>query len=333
MRYDVFTDFHINRFCNFDCSYCYLHGADKRNRVRRGADKDRIIEGFNRTGLTWFIHITGGEPFLHPEFPALCAGLVQRHYISVNTNLSTANVREFAQSVPPERVGYVHCSYHVESRRGEETRARFVEKFRILKEKGFAVHASQVVTPTVVREFPDLFEELAKDGVILRPKVLKGLYRYRSHPSAYTAAERDLICRYIARCNEEEGEPDFFTTFFFREDEFVEGDLSFKGERCAAGAKFVVIRENGDATRCLDVSESLGNVFDGTLRLCAESACCPATKCSSPRFGLNFCEGVPVCVRHHPARGIVGQLIRNARRWIKRRQVETLAPPRGTPSA
>lgn len=328
MQYDIFTDFHVNRFCNFRCSYCYLHGADKRSAAHRGAPKERIVDGFNRTGLTWFVHMTGGEPFLHPEFPALCEELARRHYLSVNTNLSTGNVREFAERVPREKVGYVHCSYHNEFRKSAQAKRYFIEQANYLKSKGYPVHASQVIHPGIVEEYPRLFEELRREGVILRPKVLKGLYRYRSYPSAYTTAERDMIYAYIERCREEEKERDFFTAFFFREDEFAEGDLSFRGKPCAASAKFVVIHENGDVVRCMDTNEPLGNLFDGTIRLRETAVPCPSLKCSSVRFGLNFAEGPPVPLHRHPARAVVGQVIRNARRWLKRQRERLAAGPR-----
>ena len=319
MQYDLFADFHINRFCNFDCSYCYWQGPERHDPAHRGAERERIVSGFNGSGLAWFIHITGGEPFLHPEFVDVCRDLAQRHYISINTNLSTPNaIARFADVMPPDRVGYLHCSYHMEIRKGEADRKTFAERVKLLRAKGFSAHVSQLFLPGMSEAFPALFERFRKDGILLRPKVLKGVYGYKAYPAGYTQTERDMIRDYVERSRENIGDKDFFDAFFFREDEFVDCDLSFKGQPCRAGSGFVVVLPNGDVLTCLGMLKPMGNLFDGSFKRLSQPVLCAANKCTSIRFGLCFCDGTPQPVPDRPLLSFTEGVVNRIKRLFPR---------------
>jgi len=66
MKYDVEADFSPSTACNFRCRYCSIplkiRGAEP---VLYGTS-DQWQEGFDATGKTWLIHVTGGEPFAIP---------------------------------------------------------------------------------------------------------------------------------------------------------------------------------------------------------------------------------------------------------------------------
>ena len=102
----------INDFCNFNCEYCYPDA--KMNKFIGLRDISKIVDGFRRTGLKWLIYITGGEPFMFPRFVDLCEKLTKEHIISVNSNISHADVFHFAERINPERLRCVHCSLHIQ---------------------------------------------------------------------------------------------------------------------------------------------------------------------------------------------------------------------------
>jgi len=92
----------LNELCNFRCPYCFC-GEEKLSREHPACGKyspEHIADCFDRTGKTWQVHMSGGEPFLYPRFVELCMALTRSHYISMNTNLSTANANDFACKVP-----------------------------------------------------------------------------------------------------------------------------------------------------------------------------------------------------------------------------------------
>src|ERR1039458_3239170 len=64
---------------------------------------EQYLEFFNSTGKIWLLHLTGGEPFFHPDFVRLCRTLTSRHFISVNSNLSSHRVRDFAAEIDRSR--------------------------------------------------------------------------------------------------------------------------------------------------------------------------------------------------------------------------------------
>lgn len=71
------------------------------------ADTQKVLDGFERTGLTWLVHMSGGEPFYFPHFTELCQGLTEKHSISINTNLSHRDVIHFARAVNPQKVEFI----------------------------------------------------------------------------------------------------------------------------------------------------------------------------------------------------------------------------------
>ncbi len=64
-------NFELTPFCNFNCVMCYVHlnedGAKKQGRVL-GADEWLEIARQAKEAGTLEISLTGGEPFVHPEF-------------------------------------------------------------------------------------------------------------------------------------------------------------------------------------------------------------------------------------------------------------------------
>ncbi len=98
--------------CNFRCSYCFRSNFDK----HKFMDIDKIVEGFNGLGLTCQISITGGEPFLFPNFVDLCKKLTERHIIRLATNSSRKEIYRFAEEIDPNRVSSINLNIHLEER-------------------------------------------------------------------------------------------------------------------------------------------------------------------------------------------------------------------------
>ena len=62
------------------------------------------------------VKMVGGESFLYPRFVELARCLVEKHYILLSINLSTKNVYEFADVIPPERVLTICAASHITER-------------------------------------------------------------------------------------------------------------------------------------------------------------------------------------------------------------------------
>ena len=123
---DVEVNWLVNDTCNFSCEYCYP-GA-KKNQFAGLRDTQAIVDAFDRTGWRWLIYLTGGEPFLMPNFVELCQGLTQKHFVSINTNLAHRDVYRFIETVSPERMRCVHCSLHMAEREKRGLVDDFIKK-------------------------------------------------------------------------------------------------------------------------------------------------------------------------------------------------------------
>ncbi len=101
--------------CNFNCPFCYntelVHGTTQ------CISGEQIFDHLKkRKGIVEALVISGGEPFLYPRFVELVEALTEKHYVSINTNLSRSNAYDFANVIPPEKILYIHASLHIMER-------------------------------------------------------------------------------------------------------------------------------------------------------------------------------------------------------------------------
>ena len=89
----------INEICNFNCSYC-TQWHNKKEGIKP-IDISKLSESLHYLDKDWLFLITGGEPFLEKNFIKICEEITKRHYISLNTNLSTTNFFYFADKINP----------------------------------------------------------------------------------------------------------------------------------------------------------------------------------------------------------------------------------------
>ena len=328
--FDIRAEWQLNIFCNFNCSYCYFTQKERSDPSLIGHhDIDALVRAFDQTGRVWQIEMSGGEPFLHPRFVELCQKLTQRHTLDITTNLSTDNVETFCKEVDPRRVASVHASLHILERERLHLKDDFIKKWHLLKEHGFQVHASQVMFPPILSRFAGIFDEFAKHGIVVRPKMFKGDYRGRSYPGGYTEDEKNVILSFDKRADETEN-PEWllikvrhkqyhrFVNFQCNK-ETLSGYLSFRGIPCAAGKEFVVIRFNGDVLRCDDDPRYLGNLFKGHLSYLKGTEACGGRICSCPHYGLALASGKPSVIaaarlRHGVFFWKIRAILRNAKK-------------------
>ncbi|MEV0131407.1 radical SAM protein [Dactylosporangium sp. NPDC050688] len=97
--------YEINKGCNFSCEHCYLELRPFEGLAL--PDKLRLIDMLAEVGVFWF-QITGGEPLIDPDFPAVYerahqAGMM----IEILTNgsrLSRPHLVSLFQNRPPHRI-------------------------------------------------------------------------------------------------------------------------------------------------------------------------------------------------------------------------------------
>jgi MoaA/NifB/PqqE/SkfB family radical SAM enzyme len=314
MKFDIEAEWTLNLLCNYDCAYCFSRSSTEHQLVGRMSPEE-LLDFFDSTGKTWMLRLSGGEPFVYPDFVRLCRTLASRHYLSINSNLSSSRVREFAAEVDPGRVQFVHCGVHVEERDRRNDWRKLWTSVACLREGGFPLYASLVMTPAAFAEFPRVEEPFAALGVPLIPKAIRGAYEGRWYPQAYTEAERTKFRRFseqaelVAKMGECRPDWDAITINPLLDRDYLDGFPDFTGIPCSAGRLSVSILYDGRIFRCGQKTE-VGNVFERRLQLFPEDRPCDDESC--PYFCLRYSRFRKDATANYPRReepGAPGQTL------------------------
>jgi MoaA/NifB/PqqE/SkfB family radical SAM enzyme len=260
-------DWHLTNRCNFFCEYCHPQIRYVLNRKHLDEPApELVVRRFNELGAVCLVHMSGGEPFMFPGFVELCEGLTRRHHISINTNLASSDVPEFAERVVPERVAKIVAAIHQPERelRGLELES-YAANYLVLRNAGFDVTALYVLYPPLLPRLTADLHRLRELGVDhVRAKVFKGVYEGVRYPEGYTEEQKALI---LANSGE----------YVFNRP-YLDGLLSFRGQPCTAGVTSFKVTVTGDVRRCASVPTDYGNLYDGTFTPAAISQPCPAKR-------------------------------------------------------
>ena len=164
--------FELTPRCNLRCRMCY---------VRMTPEQMKPI-GTERTAAQWlelgrtaaeqgmiFLLLTGGEPFLRPDFPEIYEGLTKLGLsISINTNgtLLTSGLKELFHRLPP---AYVNVTLYGLDETGYETLCgdgaayhKVMDALDWFRSEGILTHLNVTLTPTNQSRWED-FENFAAE--------------------------------------------------------------------------------------------------------------------------------------------------------------------------
>jgi pyruvate-formate lyase-activating enzyme len=269
----------LNQACNFDCAYCFREGVDTERRREHPEcgrySPSEIASFFDSTGRTWRIHMTGGEPFLYPKFVELARALSQRHQLTINTNLFTPNVRDFADSVPADRIHGIYATAHIEELdKRPGGMERFAQNCICLQDRGFAVRLKYIAWPPFLSRMETDIAYFQSKGIErIETKIFRGRYAGRSYPKHYTRRERKRL---------KSGNLSHY------EQAILSEKPDFQGRVCMAGHRAFNMDIGGNLSRCCTISESYGNLFEQDYRLDGPPTPCPVNNCTCPYQGLKF---------------------------------------------
>lgn len=280
----VFASWVITNACNFRCSYCYNNSNCAKN---ENWDIHTIIRALSQTGQKWCMGITGGEPFVYPDFLNVCTHLVQNDItLYIDTNLSIEKkVLEFAEKIPASMVENFYVSLHIEEREKRNEVGNFIRLVNFLQSKSFPIQVNYVLDPRLFHRFEKDFDFFKSNGITLLAKPYKGVYKLRAYPEFYTKKQREIILK---------SSPDAF-----RRTLFYPGNA-----RCEAGKSLVRIAADGSVTRCVGDHTLLGDIYSG-FSLFKEATPCNAPFCSCFGWDLIDDEDKKILIRNALADKIV----------------------------
>jgi MoaA/NifB/PqqE/SkfB family radical SAM enzyme len=247
------VSWNMNTLCNYRCSYCTQRFLDDRKRWAK--DLPAFLDTFGQlpaqTGVPWEIKLSGGEPFLHPEFVDVVRALASRGlYISVVTNFSQEALIEPFIEAAGGYLRVISCSLHLEFADVDAfvARAREVQR-RVASNPSSSLVVTCVATRENLPKLLSLHDRFADAGVRFKVQPEKQDREIVVYDDASTAV--------LYRLGGHNG------TGHIAHD--------FGGQPCWSGARYFIVDDRGDAFRCYPArryrAEFLGNVALGTLRL------------------------------------------------------------------
>ncbi len=164
--------FELTPCCNMNCRMCYIRLSkeeqEKNGRLRTAEEWIKLGQVCRESGML-FLLLTGGEPFLRPDFREIYEGLYRMGLLlSINTNgtLITEETVEWLKESPPEKVNitlYGGSSAAYEKLCGyRDGYNKAVRAIRMLREAGIRVNVNVSFTQENAEEQEKIFAFLEK---------------------------------------------------------------------------------------------------------------------------------------------------------------------------
>ena len=272
MRQDLHFTWDIHYKCNFRCPYCWFFDnwaqQAKRN-VYLSPEKwmKHWKNIYDRYGSVR-IEITGGEPFLYPNFIQLVKMLSEIHTIKVTTNLS-CDIKNFVRELNHEKVN-LDLNFHPLFANIDN----FIEKALVLQKADFRfgvcylAYPPQMASIEVVRR---RFEEVRIDFALA---AFWGEYNDKQYPVAYSEKEKEAMRPYL-------GNIDRITYH-------LDGK-SPKGKLCNAGYSYANIHADGKVVRCAQYADKpFDDIMGENFSLFSKPLPCEAETCPGNEYD-NIC--------------------------------------------
>lgn len=266
LNYNKSMIWNMTRNCNFQCSYCYFPHTNEK--IRNPISAETLLEFLNRNHDKWLVGMTGGEPFLYPEFVSLCKKITQKHYIGIDTNLSLSKqINEFAKTISPQSVNDIYASLHIEEREKRNAIPAFIENYHILADAGFTIKVNYVLHPSMEQRYPDDVAFFSKHGVPITPRPFKGIHNGLTYPQNYSAEIKNVFTEHPAAG--------------------IKMVFNFRGVDCLSGHSFIRMEPDGTIFRCPGDRTVLGNIHD-QVTLNSSATPCAVDRC--PCQGVNYVD-------------------------------------------
>lgn len=286
--------------CQYHCAYCSARKDHELESVKM-IQPERWVEAFRRTGVRWHLHVTGGEPLLHPWALKLFPLLSEEHELSLNTNLPPQPARKIGRLIVPRNLRYIHVGVHPEERAAHGGPGELRDTIDVLTSIGHRVFPSCVMSPLSFKWLTQEIQRYREDyGIVLIPKAFRGIVQVGDRRIQYPAGYTDSQCEQFRALVEisyshyrEWIEGVVPTVNPFLDQLFVGiGFPGFTGKICRAGVDFVRISPTGEVQRC-DRHAPLGNILDGTFARAERPAPCNDSGC--PYFCFRYLVTTHVC--------------------------------------
>ena len=217
-------------YCNYDCKFC----SSKTSIVPKEVfSKEKIIDAWKKVHDKYGrckIYITGGEPFLYPDFYEIIYNLLKFHDLHITTNLSF-DINSFINLQTDKKNIFINATFHPFYQPVQD----FMNKILILKSNGYRVsvtYMSDDMQMTEVINYKNMFVQKNIDFSIVEVNCKTTI--------------NDIV-------------KNFLINGFIKE-----GTLSCRDNEkkvCNAGYEYLIINDSGDIFVCSRNKDKIGNIF------------------------------------------------------------------------
>ena len=170
--------FELTPVCNMDCKMCYVRLSKGQQEaiapLKTAKQWLELGEKAKQAGMLYLL-LTGGEPFVHPQFRQILEGLHRMGFlISINTNgtMIDETAIEWLKNCPPVRfnVSLYGVSDEMYGRLCGNPKGftQTVRAIRLLKEVGITVKLNCSLTPENAQDLPGIVEFAKQNDLILQ---------------------------------------------------------------------------------------------------------------------------------------------------------------------
>lgn len=207
--------FELTPVCNMNCKMCYVRMSREEQEaihpLRSAEEWLRLGECARDAGLLYLL-LTGGEPFLHPQFREILTGLHKMGLIiSINSNgtLIDEKVVQWLKEVPPVRINITLYGASNETYRrlcgNPNGYTQVVNAIHLLREAGITVKLNCSVTPHNVEDLEEIFRFANEEGLVIQatsymfpplrrdPAMVGQNDRFTAEDAVYYAAKIDYL--------------------------------------------------------------------------------------------------------------------------------------------
>lgn len=241
----------INNSCNYRCKYCFSLDLFEHSNEQLYSN-EHIANSFNKTGTSWLVVITGGEPFLHKDFIGILKLLTQKHTVAFSSNFSSPDIYRLIEIENKNHILLVNASDHFEYRKTlKSDNDDFIKKVLFLQKNNIPVLVSHVAYPPYIKNIVSQIQHLRTSGIKdISVLAFRSNYNGYSYPENYTNEEIEFIDK---------------NSIDDTESIIARKQTNFYGRYCEAGRNFFFMDNMGNVRRCGSILEKFGNIFKGTF--------------------------------------------------------------------
>lgn len=266
--------------CNYCCPYCWWHGK------WQDIASQNYYPGLKRLIDTWeriyrlygsaHIDISGGEPFLYPDFLEFISAVAHYHSLAINTNLSFEPASMIEKVKDNREKIRLNATFHPLFADFDI----FINKAMMLQDNDFPIGIAYLAWPDQIKDISFYRKKFSENGFQLALLTFWGDYQGKKYPVSYTRQEKEIINPGLGS---REGE------------NFQVEPLIVQGKLCKAGNTYATIHPDGKTLRCGGGSwekedNYLGNLFAEDFALLSEPYPCKSKYCPCNEWAFLLVE-------------------------------------------